>query len=188
MNLIETARFNTLILLRFLTGDSNALEKLDASSKGFWGSFRAAFIVEPISYLIFIVAALTTDDETSPIKLFLIIIGVAVVNWIVVPLLYAGISNVLKFNDRYGRMIVTRNWTQIILLAIFLPAHLLSISEVFTPAMTGMSLLSALLMSFAVSTVLIKGALQSTWWVAFGLTLVDFLVGLVAKIQIQNLF
>ena len=165
--------------------DQNALNYFNMSIEGFWRSFLAVLIVVPL-YVVFLVLNLgqlsgmelhvgsaTPTDFYVAIKLAAHILG-----WLAFPVVMIPISRLMDLSQSYVPYIIVWNWSNVLVMAVILPAVLL-----FPPsAQSGQS--AKLILMAAQITVLFYGylvaraGLQCKILTAIGVVMLDLLLGL----------
>ena len=165
--------------------DENALDYFNMSIEGFWRSFLAVLIVVPL-YIVFLVLnlgqlsgmELPTGSATS--KEFYVAIKLAahILGWLAFPVVMIPISRLMDLSQSYVPYIIVWNWSNVLVMAVILPAVLL-----FPPsAQSGQS--AKLILMAAQITVLFYGylvaraGLQCKILTAIGVVMLDLLLGL----------
>ena len=165
--------------------DQNALNYFNMSIEGFWRSFLAVLIVLPL-YVVFLVLnlgqlsgmELPTGSATSKELYVAIKLAAHILGWLAFPVVMIPISRLMDLSQSYVPYIIVWNWSNVLVMAVILPAVLL-----FPPsAQSGLS--AKLILMAAQITVLFYGylvarvGLQCKILTAIGVVMLDLLLGL----------
>ena len=165
--------------------DQNALNYFNMSIEGFWRSFLAVLIVLPL-YVVFLVLnlgqlsgmELPTGSATSKELYVAIKLAAHILGWLAFPVVMIPISRLMDLSQSYVPYIIVWNWSNVLVMAVILPAVLL-----FPPsAQSGQS--AKLILMAAQITVLFYGylvaraGLQCKILTAIGVVMLDLLLGL----------
>ena len=165
--------------------DQNALNYFNMSIEGFWRSFLAVLIVVPL-YVVFLVLnlgqlsgmELPTGSATSKEVYVAIKLAAHILGWLAFPVVMIPISRLMDLSQSYVPYIIVWNWSNVLVMAVILPAVLL-----FPPsAQSGQS--AKLILMAAQITVLFYGylvaraGLQCKILTAIGVVMLDLLLGL----------
>ena len=165
--------------------DQNALNYFNMSIEGFWRSFLAVLIVAPL-YVVFLVLnlgqltamELPTGSSTSKELYVAITLAAHILGWLAFPVVMIPISRLMDLSQSYVPYIIVWNWSNVLVMAVILPAVLL-----FPPsAQSGQS--AKLILMAAQITVLFYGylvaraGLQCKILTAIGVVMLDLLLGL----------
>ena len=165
--------------------DQNALNYFNMSIEGFWRSFLAVLIVVPL-YVVFLVLnlgqlsgmELPTGSATSKELYVAIKLAAHILGWLAFPIVMIPISRLMDLSQSYVPYIIVWNWSNVLVMAVILPAVLL-----FPPsAQSGQS--AKLILMAAQITVLFYGylvaraGLQCKILTAIGVVMLDLLLGL----------
>jgi len=165
--------------------DQNALNYFNMSIEGFWRSFLAVLIVLPL-YVVFLVLNLSqlsgmelpTGSATSKELYVAIKLAAHILGWLAFPVVMIPISRLMDLSQSYVPYIIVWNWSNVLVMAVILPAVLL-----FPPsAQSGQS--AKLILMAAQITVLFYGylvaraGLQCKILTAIGVVMLDLLLGL----------
>lgn len=165
--------------------DQNALNYFNISIEGFWRSFLAVLIVVPL-YVVFLVLnlgqlsgmELPTGSATSKELYVAIKLAAHILGWLAFPVVMIPISRLMDLSQSYVPYIIVWNWSNVLVMAVILPAVLL-----FPPsAQSGQS--AKLILMAAQITVLFYGylvaraGLQCKILTAIGVVMLDLLLGL----------
>ena len=165
--------------------DQNALNYFNMSIEGFWRSFLAVLIVVPL-YVVFLVLnlgqlsgmELPTGSATSKELYVAIKLAAHILGWLAFPVVMIPISRLMDLSQSYVPYIIVWNWSNVLVMAVILPAVLL-----FPPsAQSGQS--AKLILMAAQITVLFYGylvaraGLQCKILTAIGVVMLDLLLGL----------
>ena len=165
--------------------DQNALNYFNMSIEGFWRSFLAVLIVVPL-YVVFLVLnlgqlsgmELPAGSATSKELYVAIKLAAHILGWLAFPVVMIPISRLMDLSQSYVPYIIVWNWSNVLVMAVILPAVLL-----FPPsAQSGQS--AKLILMAAQITVLFYGylvaraGLQCKILTAIGVVMLDLLLGL----------
>ena len=165
--------------------DQNALNYFNMSIEGFWRSFLAVLIVVPL-YVVFLVlnlgqlSGMELPAGSATSKEFYVAIKLAAhfLGWLAFPVVMIPISRLMDLSQSYVPYIIVWNWSNVLVMAVILPAVLL-----FPPsAQSGQS--AKLILMAAQITVLFYGylvaraGLQCKILTAIGVVMLDLLLGL----------
>lgn len=159
--------------------DTGGLRYFDDSIDGFWRSFYAAALVLPI-YFPVVVLRWAGDETPAPVFRFLAIESIAyVIAWVAFPLIMFYVCVPLKRERHFRRYIVAYNWTAVLQNAVYLPV----VGLAFAGGMPdgGVRLFSDLMLVVILvwSGYVAARALDIPALPAFGIVVLDFVVGLV---------
>lgn len=117
---------------RLLHLDKTALQHFRTDSTGFWNSFWAAAVVLPAVALETLL--LTVDDSGQPVAsgglhAVLIYLQIFVIAWLLFPLVMAGVTDSINRGERFVLFVVAWNWSNIVRVAIVLPAVVIFAAE-----------------------------------------------------------
>ncbi len=162
--------------------DPRGQDHFDASITGFWRSFQAAVIVAP-GYVFLIMLNLDQPNITAGAGRLILVEGLAyVISWTAFPLAMVSLAHRLKRDQNYIRYIVAHNWANVLQVAVFLPAAL--ITQVVGPSariLTVAVMMAIFLYQWYVArTVLSITPLQATGIVLINLFL-DVVITLIAN-------
>ena len=112
--------------------DENALNYFNMSIEGFWRSFLAVLIVVPL-YVVFLVLnlgqlsgmELPTSSATSKEFYVAIKLAVHILGWLAFPVVMIPISRLMDLSQSYVPYIIVWNWSNVLVMAVILPAVLL---------------------------------------------------------------
>lgn len=108
---------------RFALWDKSGLNWFELTVTGFWRSFAAAAIVLPFYFLVILTPPGGTSGEATGIG-FLGGLAVYLLSWIVFPVVMIAVARLLSLSRTYVTFIVVHNWSQVIIMAAFLPLAL----------------------------------------------------------------
>lgn len=172
---IVRALYGAWRLARF---DPQGLRFFDLSTRGFWASFTAAFVVLPL-YALMIGLRYVEGIESGPLWRLAAIKGLAfAISWLAFPVAVAPLVDALNRGRRYIAFVVAYNWAGCIQNALFLVLIVLSDLGAF-PGTVGNLILTATF--FAVVGYLwfvAKTALEVSALVAAAVVALDFMIGM----------
>ena len=112
-----------------MLGRRDGLARLDQSVEGFWRSFAAILLLIPFAVLALLsqrqmMAAVGPDSASEvPADGFGFEMIALAVDWVMFPIVFAGLARPLGLASRYVPFIVARNWSAVILSAMLAPVH-----------------------------------------------------------------
>lgn len=117
---------------RLLHLDASGLQHFQTTRAAFWNSFWAMAVVLPASGLQALL--LTIDqagDTTAPASLHttLVYIETFVIGWLAFPLVMAAVAEAIQRGERFVLFVVAWNWSNIVRVAIILPAATIFAAE-----------------------------------------------------------
>ncbi len=109
--------------------DRRGLDYFDDTVEAYWKSFNAAAIVAP-AYALLLILGLSENEALAgrfTIAIIAIVETLAyVIGWVAFPLIMIYVCDRIGRFDRYWRYIVAHNWSNVIQVAVFLAATILS--------------------------------------------------------------
>jgi hypothetical protein len=116
-----------------MRGRAEGLARMDLSVAGFWRSFAAVLFLAPITIIGFLAGeSVPTDGTPVPLtegRALLDVVG-TLVNFALLPLVFAVLAGPLGLASRYVPFVVARNWGSGIIALALTPIHALSLSGV----------------------------------------------------------
>ena len=116
---------------RLLLFDRTAIQIADSTIDGFWKSFYAAVIALPGVFILRILFIDANPDLVALAGTSRVVMVFAldyVYQWILFPLLMVYIADLIGRPRQYVTFIVARNWSQVIQVAIILPAAVIIVA------------------------------------------------------------
>lgn len=110
---------------RLLHFDRTAIQYFDSTTDAFWKSFYAALVILPPVIVLRVIFFDTAPDNFAAAGIGRIASVFAidyVYQWVLFPLIMIYLAEMMGRNRQYIRFIVARNWSQVIQVAMFLPA------------------------------------------------------------------
>ena len=110
---------------RLLHFDRTAIQYFDSTTDAFWKSFYAALVILPPVIVLRVMFFDTAPDEFAAAGIGRVASVFAidyVYQWVLFPLIMIYLAEMMGRNRQYIRFIVARNWSQVIQIAMFLPA------------------------------------------------------------------
>lgn len=149
---------------RLLHFDRAALRYFDSSVDGFWKSFYAALVVLPAVIILRIVLFTIAPENISDAGTGRITAVFAidyVYQWLIFPLVMFYLAEFIGRSRNYVTFIVARNWSQVIQIAIFLPAAVLFVrSGAGEPSWGAVILIAAYLVTWVYEWFITRTALD----------------------------
>ena len=160
---------------RLALWDKSALNWFELSVAGFWRSFAAVLIVAPFYFLVILTPPGETSGEVAGIG-FLGGLAVYLLSWIAFPVVMIAVAHLLSLSRTYVTFIIVHNWSQVIIMAAFLPlalARAVGIAGEQAVAAVGM-ILSILFLVY--KWFIARHALGAGAGAAVGITVLDVLI------------
>jgi len=171
------ALYGVWLLYRF---DVRAWELFDKSAKGFWGAYIVAVFLAPLQ-IAHAILQYDADKQTLTFIPYVIVQLLSyVVTWTLFPFVMLYIAHLLNRAPRYFAYMVPYIWMQMpIGLALF---SVQVLTDVHVLPATALEVVSpAVLIAFAVYGTFVAGlGLQIATGTAFGLVVLDYVLGLIA--------
>ncbi len=104
----------------------------DTSTRGFWQSFSAAWIVAPFFLLLHLIRFQMGGVQEPFLRYFSIEIIFYVIGWVLFPLVMYYLLQALEKEDRFFHFVVAYNWAQAIQNLVYLPVAILFVLDIFT--------------------------------------------------------
>ena len=119
---IDEIRENLAGAWMVMNGDADGLRRLDTSVEGFWRSFGAIILIVPVFVLsIMSEARLAQDIGDLPVQALTVPVQSAIlmVDWMLFPGLMALVARPIGLAQQYVPFIVARNWSAVLVNAIY---------------------------------------------------------------------
>jgi hypothetical protein len=178
---------------RLFLNDPRGMAGFDVSVNGFWRSFGAIVPMAPFYLVAFLVERqmrlADPDQEAFSNATFFLAKTVAVgLDWIAFPIVLALFARQLGMERNYAGFIIARNWASLL---IIIPDSLLA--AVFGLGILGQEIAGFISLAFLViflrfRFLIARIALGASVIFALGVTLTDFLFGLVISAGLNRLF
>ncbi len=164
---------------RLAVADPGGLSWFNDTPRGFWHSFRAAWILAPFYLLLVLIEAAGRDVSLLS---FLILKGEGyVISWVAYPLVMVFICRSLGRADRFLRYAVAYNWVSLVQKLIYLPIPLLAGVGLMAPQTAAFLALLVLAAMSLYSWYVARVALEVPRVTAAGIVLLDLLLALSIK-------
>ncbi len=161
---------------RLAIADPQGLDWFVPTRRGFWHSFRAAWILAPF-YLLLTLVELSGQD--GPLFLPLLLEGESyVISWVAYPLVMLYLCDALGRSDRFLLYATAYNWVALLQNLIYLPIPLLLGIGLLTPDAADLLLLSVLAAVSVYSWYVARLTLDVSGVTAAGIVLLDLLLAL----------
>ena len=165
--------------------DQNALNNFNISIEGFWRSFIAILIVAPF-YLIFLVlnhdqiSAIELSTEAATSKEFYVLMKLIahILGWLVFPLVMIPISRLMDLSQRYIPYIIVWNWSNVLVMAVILPAVLIFPPSEHSDQSAKLILMAAQITVLFYGYLVARAGLECKTLTAIGVVMLDLLLGL----------
>ena len=164
---IIAALFGVWRLTRF---DADGMNWFNLTTSGFWRSFFAAVLVAPFFALL---VYLDFPKPTEPIDAgheIIVTMMVYGVGWAIVPLIMIPLTKLLGLSRGFVPMMVAYNWVTLPQVVIQVLATLPGASGLVSEELSVIMLFAALIYIVVIEWFVIRTALQTTAWMAVGIT------------------
>lgn len=161
---------------RFALWDKSALVWFELTVAGFWRSFAAVAIVAPFYFLVILTPPGEGSAEAAPGIGFVGSLAVYLLSWIVFPVVMIVVARLLSLSRTYVAFIIVHNWSQVIIMAAFLPlalARAVGVAAEQAVAVVGL-VLSILFLVY--KWFIARHALGAAAGAAVGVTILDVLI------------
>ncbi|MEO9903099.1 MAG: hypothetical protein ABJ360_16475 [Roseobacter sp.] len=153
----------------------------DLSIEGFWRSFAVVFLLVPL----FVVSSLAERklllDETDflPAGSFWLAQFTSLgLDWVVLPLLLAGLAKPLGISAGYVPFIVARNWTSLLAALPYVFVGLLYLAGLIAPGIMVLLSLVTLIVVIWYRFIITRVALQASMSMTIGVVMLDIILSL----------
>ena len=165
--------------------DQNALNYFNMSIEGFWRSFLAVLIVVPL-YVVFLVLnlgqlsgmELPTGSATSKELYVAIKLAAHILGWLAFPVVMIPISRLMDLSQSYVPYIIVWNWSNVLVMAVILPAVLLFPPSAQSDQSAKLILIAAQITVLFYGYLVARAGLQCKILTAIGVVMLDLLLGL----------
>ena len=165
--------------------DQNALNYFNMSIEGFWRSFLAVLIVLPL-YVVFLVLnlgqlsgmELPTGSATSKELYVAIKLAAHILGWLAFPVVMIPISRLMDLSQSYVPYIIVWNWSNVLVMAVILPAVLLFPPSAQSDQSAKLILMAAQITVLFYGYLVARVGLQCKILTAIGVVMLDLLLGL----------
>ena len=106
--------------------DRRGLDCFDDTVEAYWKSFNAAAIVAPAYALLLILRLYEIEARAGLFTIAIVETLAYVIGWVAFPLIMIYVCDRIGRFDRYWRYIVAHNWSNVIQVAVFFAATILS--------------------------------------------------------------
>jgi len=116
---------------RLFLFDRTAIQYIDSTIDGFWKSFYAAVIALPGAFILRILFVQNNPEllgDTGMDRVTMVFALDYVYQWLAFPLIMVYLAEAMGRDRQYVSFIVARNWSQVIQVAIILPAAVIFIA------------------------------------------------------------
>lgn len=166
-------------------GEVHGLDLFDLSVEGFWRSFAAAFLLAP-AYVVLLVehhARIGWPERLGGAVLADFVAYIC--GWIVFPCAAVFLTRLLGLTGRYVPLIVANNWASVVQTALYTP--LVVLSAVLPAPLRAMLLFAATVAALIYQWFVTRTALDTTSDIAFGLVVINVLLGILVSRGIDSL-
>ena len=156
--------------------DANGMYYFNLSFEGFFRSFLAPILAAPF----FLILVLLRIGPHTDVNALIEIEGITYfATWLGFPVLMVPLCRLLDLGQHYVAFIVAYNWSQIVLVAFFLPLYTVVAYDLLGEPLGAILGLLGLTLGYTYFWFIARTALQTTALIAFGLTIIDVLLDLV---------
>lgn len=171
---------------RLLLFDRAAIRIVDSTIDGFWKSFYAAVIALPgvfVLRLLFIDANPDLVSHAGTSRIAMVFALDYVYQWILFPLFMVYVAEAIGRRRQYVTFIVARNWSQVIQVAIVLPAAVIILAGGSgDPGAGWMLLIAAHLVTWVYGWFIARTALDISGGAAALIVLAELAIGVVISL------
>lgn len=161
---------------RLALGDKSALKWFELTVAGFWRSFAAVLIIAPFYFLIIITPPGETSTEAAREIGFLSSLAIYLLSWIVFPVVMIAVAHLLSLSRSYVTFIIVHNWSQVIIMAAFLPLALARLAGVAGDHVVTVVGVVLSILFLAYKWFIARHALGAAAGAAVGITILDVLI------------
>lgn len=178
---------------RLFLFDRTAIRVADSTIEGFWKSFYAAVIALPAVFILrvlFVDASPDLASHSGTGRIAMVFALDYVYQWVLFPLFMVYLAEGMGRSRQYVTFIVARNWSQVIQVAIVLPAAVILIAEGSDdPGIGWMVLIGAHLVTWVYGWFIARTALDISGMAAalvvFAELAISFSISLVSELLIR---
>ena len=165
---------------RFFLFDRTGLQTIDGTIDGFWKSFYAAVVALPAAFvlrLLFVQNNPELLEAAGAGRIALVFALDYVYQWVLFPLVMVYMADTMGRNREYVAFIVARNWSQVIQVAIVLPAAVIFIAgDSENPGLAPLVLVVAHIVTWVYAWFIARTALDITGIAAALIVLVELAI------------
>lgn len=165
-------------------GDAGAVRHFPNSEPAFWRSFAVIGVIAPVNLMIAMLSPAERVGETGLISELIILVLV----WIAYPVAMIFVTRLIGLGARFPLYIIAYNWSSILILAVLLPASIIS-------AIGGEPGGIAILLSYVsigyalwYSAFLARSVLETVWSNAAAIVILDVALTLLVSYGVTRLF
>jgi hypothetical protein len=178
---------------RLFLNDPRGMAGFDVSVTGFWRSFGAIVPMAPFYFVAFFVERQLrlADPEVeafSNAAFFTVKTAAAAIDWVAFPILLALFAGRLGVARSYPAFIVARNWASLLIIIPDSAVAALFGLGIFGQEISGFISLAFLIIFLRYRFLIARIALGASVILALGITLAEFLLGLVISAGLSRLF
>ncbi len=162
------------LLLRL---DARGLELFEKTSGGFARSFVVAAILLPLHALHWVLSFDATKESLDFLPYLIVKAITYVLLWVLFPFVMLYVTDLLERRPRYYWHIVAYNWLQLPLGLLMMPIAFMADGHLLPQSVLGLLNLGALAAFFFYATFLARWGLMLAPAMAFGIVVLDFVLG-----------
>nr|WP_321484009.1 hypothetical protein [uncultured Cohaesibacter sp.] len=174
------------LLWSFVRGKNDALYGIDATRRGFWLSFMALLIVEPLSlfyallfgYLDEVLLFRSGGAALYLLQLFL--------DWGLPPLILYVLISALGYRERFIPLIVSYNWLSVIMVLITMLPGALMTTQLLPPQLSILLMLGIYGFAMWVAYRLYSFVLECPPFTALGLAILMVIIGIASAFWLHS--
>jgi hypothetical protein len=163
--------------------DPEGLKYFDVTPAGFWFSFFAAVLSLPAYALIVVSTWMNAADDVPVLRIGVVELIAYVIAWTAYPVILPLVLRALNREQHYIRGVVAYNWAAVIQYLVYMPVILLSLMGISAGPLS----LIVLFMVFFYSWYVAKTALDIHPFAAWGIVILDIIIGLVLGAWSENI-
>ncbi|MDA1099404.1 MAG: hypothetical protein O2967_10520 [Proteobacteria bacterium] len=165
--------------------DPDALAYFNVTADGFWRSFSALILVMPV-YIGFLILSHSQQSgpelPAGPVNSMAWHVAVKVVafvaSWLIFPLIMVAISRLLDLTQNYAQYIIVWNWSNVLEMAVTLPAVMLFLSGALPGQSAAMILMAAHITLLFYGYLVVRTGLLCKPVTGIGIVVFNFLLSL----------
>nr|WP_320143521.1 hypothetical protein [uncultured Cohaesibacter sp.] len=174
------------LLWSFVRGKNDALYGIDATRRGFWLSFMALLIVEPLSlfyallfgYLDEVLLFRSGGGALYLLQLFL--------DWGLPPMILYVLISALGYRERFIPLIVSYNWLSVIMVLITMLPGALMTTQLLPPQLSILLMLGIYGFAMWVAYRLYSFVLECPPFTALGLAILMVIIGIASAFWLHS--
>ncbi len=166
--------------------DRSGMTAFNVTTAGFVHSFAAIVLLAPF-YLVLVL--IEHAPSGAPLEHVLLVEGLSYLcGWLAFPLLLIPLCRLLDLGQQYVPYVVAYNWSQVVLMSLWLPLAALLASGILGHAPGIVAGVAGFAAAYYYLWFVTRTALKTSGSIAFGIAVVEYLSGLLIHTLISRLF